>query len=180
VNAFAEQLSAALAKLPPTAETTFRGGNVTPAAMVHHRPGTVLFEPGFTSTSRDLRVATENLTGDLLVSITGVSGRDLTVFSAYPDEAEVVFDRGAYFRVLVAGPLADTSKHALVLVETARPDVSRGLSGAERAVGRNRLDHLVAEYRLAVGREAVPVTSPGKFTALLGLDRTGTPFVPSN
>ena len=79
-----------------------------------------------------------------------------------------------------AEPLPDTSGWALVLVETARPDVSRDLTGAERAVRRNRLDHLVAEYRLAVGRAGMPVTSPGKFTDLVGLDHTDTPFRPPN
>jgi hypothetical protein len=90
-----EQFLGAIAKLPPAGGLTWRGLD-SPADTVP--PVGVL--TGVVSTSRDARVATENFTARTILVLLNRSGRDLSMLSANPAEAEVVQRPGSVWHRL--------------------------------------------------------------------------------
>ncbi|MFB6324862.1 ADP-ribosyltransferase domain-containing protein [Pantoea deleyi] len=57
--------------------------------------GNVVTDFGFMSTS-----AKEPFTGSVLINIKGVSGKDISFFSEFPKEAEVLYPPGIKFKVI--------------------------------------------------------------------------------
>ena len=70
------------------------------------RPGTVVIDAGFLSSSRDPEVATRFQAGDpdamvmVILARAGIRGLDVSAWSATPHEHEVLFARGLVLRVL--------------------------------------------------------------------------------
>ena len=85
----------ALAKLPPAGGVALRG--------LDDAPGTVAALGVLTdvvAASRDVLVATENLTCRALLVLLARTGRELSALSAHPDDAEVALLPGSVWRRL--------------------------------------------------------------------------------
>jgi hypothetical protein len=95
----AEAVSVALAKLSPEPAVTYRGVQFSADALAAYRPGRVVTERGFTSTSLDVTVA-QGFGGNTLLVIEGRTGRNVAPYSMYASEAEILYDKGTRFRVL--------------------------------------------------------------------------------
>lgn len=65
--------------------------------MKEYRPGQVVTEKAFTSTSADASKALER---NSLMVITGHSGRDVTEYSRTPSEQEILYDKSTDFQVI--------------------------------------------------------------------------------
>jgi len=117
---------------------------------------------GVLATSRDLRVATENLAAPVTLVLLHRTGRDISAFSEYPAEAEVVVRPGsAWQRLTELDPPAGVGR-LLVLEEldlsgTTPAPVTWGDTLAELA---SRVTELVSR---SVAASPVPVSSPGKY-----------------
>jgi NAD:arginine ADP-ribosyltransferase len=93
-------LDAGLANLPPVPGTTFRGerGEDDPRGRRRLAVGDVFAEPSYTSTSESAVVAARMRSG-FLFRIAGRSGREISAFSDYPAEREILFGRDLHQRV---------------------------------------------------------------------------------
>jgi ADP-ribosyltransferase exoenzyme len=100
LQAQADGVSQALVKLPDRPGTTYRGVDFSDAVLSEYEPGRIVSERAFTSTSRDPLVALEEFEGNTFMTITGRSGKDVTPFSAYSHEAEILFDKGTRFKII--------------------------------------------------------------------------------
>jgi hypothetical protein len=92
----AEQLDAllsALDKLPPYRGLSYRGYAVPDGRL---RPRTVM-SGVLVPTSRNPRVATDNVATTGVHAVIGSRGRDLAAISRHPHEQEVVFRPGSQF-----------------------------------------------------------------------------------
>jgi hypothetical protein len=96
----ADAVSTALAKLPDHPGTTFRGVDYSNDVLDGYQPGSVITHHAFTSTSTDLRVATDSFDGNTLLTITGKSGKDVDALSSNSGEAEILYDKGTEFQVV--------------------------------------------------------------------------------
>ncbi|MCW2794089.1 MAG: hypothetical protein JWO76_3187 [Nocardioides sp.] len=148
---------AALDKLPAHRGLTYRGNDGTAEVPRRATPSGVLV-----STSRDLRVATENFRTPGVFAVISSSGRDLTPLSAHRAEREVVFRPGSIFlpiEHLVVDGLRVT------IIEEIDTDSTPGEPPAVT------LDELRDQVRADVveARQADPatITSPGKFVGRL-------------
>jgi hypothetical protein len=92
-----ETLSSALAKLPDHIGWVHRGAHLTPGQLGRYRPGAVIREHPFTSTSV---AAEERFSGNTHFIIRSYSGRDIGAHSQVPAEREVLFDRSTRFKVM--------------------------------------------------------------------------------
>jgi acetyltransferase-like isoleucine patch superfamily enzyme len=94
----------ARAALPAFVGRTYRGVRSLPDALrLRLRPGDVFSDDGFFSTSRDLEPATEYAGeggGGYLFTVDGVSGRDISAFSEFGLETEVLFGPSTRFSVI--------------------------------------------------------------------------------
>ncbi|PSL04781.1 hypothetical protein CLV30_105248 [Haloactinopolyspora alba] len=158
----ASTLLAALEKLPATAAVTYHG---LPAGA--EAPTGTFVTQGFTATSRDPRVGTENFTAAELVAIAGRTGRDIAFMSQHSAEAEVVLLPGTILRPLRTLRTADgLAVHVLEELltgdESGRPHPSLPRSA-------DALADLVTGTVAAAQDQALPVqvSSPGKFCAAL-------------
>jgi hypothetical protein len=96
----ADLVSAALTKLEPHPGVTYRGVQYSAEVLAAYRPGRVITERGFTSTSRNIDVAQESFGGNTLLVIEGRTGRNVAPYSLFASEAEILYDRGTRFQVL--------------------------------------------------------------------------------
>jgi ADP-ribosyltransferase exoenzyme len=110
----AEALSAALAKLPDYDGAVFRGTFLTEEQIAPYEPGTIREESAFTSTTRDER---EAFAGNTYFVITSKHGKDVSRYSRFPDQAEVLFDKGSRFYVHSNGLDPRLGKRVIVLIE---------------------------------------------------------------
>lgn len=92
---FMKSLNHALDKLPPYTKTTTRKASLTPQQFALYKPGMVVEERGFTSSSKKASV----WSGTYHYTIHGKSGRDISMLSSSPGEAEVLFKSGTRFAV---------------------------------------------------------------------------------
>lgn len=94
-------LDAGLANLAPVPGTTFRGERSEDDPRGRRRlvAGDVFAESSYTSTSASALVAARMRSG-FLFRIAGRSGREISAFSAYPDEREILFGRDFHQQVL--------------------------------------------------------------------------------
>jgi hypothetical protein len=98
-SAIIKGTAVALNHLPPVVGTVFRkeGGTGIP---LDAKPGTVVVDPGFLSTTRDRKVA-ENWQGAaLLVIHASRRSHDVSQVSPFPNEREAIFLPGTRFEVL--------------------------------------------------------------------------------
>ncbi|MFC6341384.1 TNT domain-containing protein [Nocardioides hankookensis] len=144
-----------LDKLPPWTGLSFRG---LPPGPFPEEGATILAQ-GVTATSRDPRVATENFAVRGLWAISGRSGRAIEELSAAPDDREVVFRPGSFFKVLKVARLGDL---AVVLID----DVAFWATGRQPVTATPLADFArLAKARIedALQEPPVQVGVPGKF-----------------
>ncbi len=96
---FSHDLSECLKALPEFEGLVYRGSDISlPGEIVdQYVPGRRYVERAYTSATTDV---TKEFGGNVLWVIDSKHGRDISAYSAYPQEAEVVFDRFAKFDVL--------------------------------------------------------------------------------
>jgi hypothetical protein len=102
LQASADQVSVGLSHLPNFEGQTYRGVDFSalpPSVAEQYQPGSVVTEAAFTSTTTDVGVATGGFNGDTLMIIEGQSGTDVAPYSQYPDESEILYDKGTDFLV---------------------------------------------------------------------------------
>lgn len=90
-----DNLSSALSKLPDYKGMVYRGTNLDPAQVARYVPGQTVTESAFTSSS-----TTRPFPGNTQFTIMSSSGKDISGLSSIPNEDEVLFDKGANFKVL--------------------------------------------------------------------------------
>jgi len=96
-----EALNRALEKLPPHPGPVVRGTDLPPHVLAEYQPGAVITEPAFVSTSMEPGVAQSSaFAGNVEFRILSKSGRDISSFSLFPSEREVLFPNGTQFYVL--------------------------------------------------------------------------------
>jgi len=146
----------ALAQLPPAGGITLRG--------LDDAPGTVPALGVLTdvvATSRDVLVATENLTCRAVLVLLTRTGRELSALSAHPGEAEVALLPGSAWRRL-PDPVVHGAPLPVVALEEVDPAGYSQPSSwpATLAVLAHDVGTLL---RSAQACPAVPVTRPGRF-----------------
>lgn len=95
-----EAVKTALAKLPPYEGPVVRGTNLPPEVLARYRPGEVITEDAFLSTTTNVGVArSPTFTGNVEFRILSKSGRDISSFSLFPEEREILFPPGTKFYV---------------------------------------------------------------------------------
>jgi ADP-ribosyltransferase exoenzyme len=100
-HAQVEALQNALSKLPPYEGPVIRGTNLPPEALAQYRPGEIITEDAFLSTSTNPAVArSPGFAGNVEFRIMSRTGRDISPFSMFPDEQEILFPAGTNFYVV--------------------------------------------------------------------------------
>jgi len=92
---FAKSLNAGLDRLPAHTGTTFRKANISPEQLALYKPGMVVEERGFTSTSK----SQGTWSGSTQYIVHGKTGRDISKISSHKSEQEVLFKSGTRFLV---------------------------------------------------------------------------------
>jgi hypothetical protein len=96
-----DALNRALEKLPPYEGTVVRGSDIPPEMLARYRPGEVITEYAFLSTSLNPAVARSSaFAGNVEFRIVSLSGRDISSFSKFPAEQEILFRSGTEFYVI--------------------------------------------------------------------------------
>jgi hypothetical protein len=96
-----EALNQALEKLPAHEGPVFRGTDLPPEVLEQYQPGAIVSECAFLSTSMDLGVAQSTaFAGNVEFRILSKTGRDISSFSTFPTEREVLFRTNVPFYVL--------------------------------------------------------------------------------
>lgn len=113
-----QALKNALAKLPPYQGPVIRGTNLPPEVLARYRPGEVITEDAFLSTSMDLGVArSPTFAGNVEFRILSKTGRDISSFSMFPGEREVLFSAGTKFFIVSKVIDALTGRTVIRMVE---------------------------------------------------------------
>lgn len=95
-----EAVKTALAKLPPYEGPVIRGTNLPPEILARYRPGEVITEDAFVSTTTNAGVArSPTFAGNVEFRILSKTGRDISSFSLFPEEREILFPPGTKFYV---------------------------------------------------------------------------------
>ncbi|WP_245845691.1 ADP-ribosyltransferase [Mycobacterium arosiense] len=96
-----DALHKALEKLPMYEGTVVRGTNLPADVLEQYRPGEIITESAFTSTSTDHAVAQSPIfAGNTEFRIWSTTGRDVSSVSMFPDEQEILFPAGSKFYVV--------------------------------------------------------------------------------
>jgi hypothetical protein len=96
-----DALNRALAKLPPHTGLVYRGADLPPDVLAQYQRGEVVTELAFVSTSVDPAVANSSaFAGNVEFWIVSKTGRDISEFSQFPTEHEVLFANGLQFYVV--------------------------------------------------------------------------------
>ncbi|MDO6410132.1 ADP-ribosyltransferase domain-containing protein [Pantoea phytobeneficialis] len=96
LEAFASHATDGLSQLPAYEGSSFRGISSLPEdVLANNQIGNVVSDGAFMSTSSG-----EPFSGNILIKVDGVSGRDISFLSEYPHEAEVLYPPGTQFNVV--------------------------------------------------------------------------------
>jgi len=99
-QAHVEALNQALEKMPPHSGLVYRGADLPPEVLAQYQRGAVVSEIAFVSTSMDPAVAHSSaFAGNVEFRIVSKTGRDISSFSLFPSEQEVLFPTGLQFLV---------------------------------------------------------------------------------
>lgn len=90
-----KDLNEALSKLPPYQGTTRRGTSMPSSEFAKYKPGMVVEERGFTSTS-----TVKGFSGEHVFEVHGKTGRLIESLSYHTQEKEVLFRAGSRFKVV--------------------------------------------------------------------------------
>ncbi|WP_231124170.1 ADP-ribosyltransferase [Mycobacterium colombiense] len=113
-----EAIKSALQKLPPYRGPVVRGTDLPPEVLAQYRPGEVITEKAFLSTSTNPAVARSTaFSGNVEFRIFSNTGRDISSVSLFPGEGEILFPPGSCF--YVAGKTIDpiTGKTIIEMIE---------------------------------------------------------------
>jgi ADP-ribosyltransferase exoenzyme len=113
-----DAVNAALEKLPVYEGPVIRGSDIPAEMLELYRPGESITEHGFLSTTTDLTVArSPAFAGNVEFRILSKSGRDISPYSMFPAEQEVLFPSGTEFYVVdkVVNPL--TGRTVIRMIE---------------------------------------------------------------
>lgn len=117
-QARADALNKALEKLPPYEGTVVRGTNLPAEVLEQYRPGEIITESAFTSTSMDHAVAqSATFAGNAEFRILSTTGRDVSSVSMFPDEHEILFPAGSKFYVVNKIVDPHTGKTIIEMIE---------------------------------------------------------------
>jgi phage-related protein (TIGR01555 family) len=94
--AYANRLDKALRKLPASKGTTYRKANLPADVAAKYKPGMIIAERAFTSSSKQSHI----WHGEYRYEIEGKSGRDVQNISTHKSEAEVLFPMNTHFEVI--------------------------------------------------------------------------------
>lgn len=96
-----DAISNALQKLPMYRGTVTRGTDLPPEVLAQYRPGEVITEKAFLSTTTNPAVARSTaFTGNVEFRIFSNTGRDISSVSLFPDEREILFPAGTHFYIV--------------------------------------------------------------------------------
>ncbi|MDJ0350043.1 hypothetical protein QMK22_12040 [Cryobacterium sp. PH29-G1] len=152
---------ATLDKIPPRPGLVFHGLRVDPGA------GAVTLI-GLVAASRNPRVATENFDTPILLAVLTRTGRDLAPLSGNPAEQETVLLPGTVLLGIERFTLASPAVEVCVVEEISVGEAPTTPTGWPAT--RDELRSVVeAGIDAAFAEAAMPVASPGKFTADLPL-----------
>lgn len=113
-----EALKTALDKLPPYDGPVVRGTNLPPEVLAQYRPGEVVTENAFVSTTTNPAVAQSSaFSGNVEFRILSTTGRDVSSVSMYPHEQEILFPPGTKFYVLSRTIDPVTSRTTIEMIE---------------------------------------------------------------
>jgi hypothetical protein len=97
LDEFIRQVTYGLFQLPSFRGVVYRGTTLSDKAARHYVPGHVVFERSFVSATAD---PARRYPGNTTFVIASVNGRDVSPLSDSPEEQEVVFFTGTWFKVL--------------------------------------------------------------------------------
>jgi ADP-ribosyltransferase exoenzyme len=113
-----EALNRALSKLPPHSGLVYRGADLPPDVLAQYQRGEVVTELAFVSTSVDPAVANSSaFAGNVEFRIVSKTGRDISAFSQFPTEQEILFRNGLQFYVVDRTTDASTGKTIIEMME---------------------------------------------------------------
>ena len=113
-----DALNQALEKLPPHGGAVLRGTNLPPEVLAQYQRGAVVTEIAFLSTSMEPEVAQSSaFSGNVEFRIVSRTGRDISSFSMFPSEQEVLFQTGLQFYVLDRGADPLTGRTIIEMIE---------------------------------------------------------------
>ena len=96
-----DALNRALDRLPPYEGPVVRGTDLPPDVLAQYQPGAAVTEPAFFSTSINPAVPQSTaFAGNVEFRVLSRTGRDISSFSMFPTEQEVLFPTGVTFYVL--------------------------------------------------------------------------------
>lgn len=113
-----DALHKALEKLPMYEGTVVRGTNLPADVLEQYRPGDIITEPAFTSTSTDPTVAqSPTFAGNTEFRIWSTTGRDVSAVSMFPGEQEILFPAGSKFYVVSKVVDPQTGRTIIEMIE---------------------------------------------------------------
>jgi hypothetical protein len=152
-----QQFLAALEELPEFTGLTFRG---CPDDAEFVRPGQLTVLTTVVSTSREIDVATEGRAIQAVYAIASRTGREITAFSARPEEREVVLLPGAVLLLERSKQVADIAVHLVTEVRPTAEPVRASDADVDRLAGE-----VETQLRARGPQPARPFDSiPGKFS----------------
>ena len=96
-----DALNNALGKLPAYQGPVIRGTNLPPEVLDQYRPGEIVTEDAFLSTTTNTAVArSPTFAGNVEFRILSSAGRDISSVSMIPAEQEILFPPGTRFYVV--------------------------------------------------------------------------------
>jgi hypothetical protein len=117
-HARVEALNRALEKLPPHIGTVVRGTDLPVDVFERYQPDAVVTEYAFISASKEPAVAQSSaFAGNVEFRILSRSGRDISSFSLFPGEQEVLFPNGMQFYVVDRKSDPDTGRTIIEMIE---------------------------------------------------------------
>ncbi|MGB9251705.1 MAG: ADP-ribosyltransferase, partial [Mycobacterium sp.] len=117
-HARVEALNRALEKLPPHIGTVVRGTDLPVDVFERYQPDAVVTEYAFISASKEPAVAQSSaFAGNVEFRILSRSGRDISSFSLFPSEQEVLFPNGMQFYVVDRKSDPDTGRTIIEMIE---------------------------------------------------------------
>ena len=113
-----EALNHALEKLPPHVGPVVRGTDLPPDVIAQYQPDAVVTERAFLSTSLEPGIAQSTaFSGNVEFRILSKTGRDISSFSTFPSEREVLFPAGVPFYVVDRRPDPLTGRTIIEMIE---------------------------------------------------------------